>query len=187
MASSRIYVEESIAPKFIEEFKKAFGTNYKHGDPLDPSTTLGPQADERQGKIVMSYLEIGKRDGELIMGGNRVGEKGYFIEPTIFANVPDESRINKEEVFGPVAIIHTFKTEEEALRRANDTDCSSLIPCPSSPSPLVLSGDDDDTDDVRRWSLRLGIHEKYRPRPSICQRTGCWSRRRQLYLAKWWK
>ena len=94
----------------------------------------------------MSYIDIGKKDGELIMGGSRVGEKGYFIEPTIFVNVPDESRINKEEVFGPVCVVHTFKTEEEVLRRANDTECSSPSLCThpfpvsslvASPSPLT--------------------------------------------------
>ncbi|ORY44647.1 betaine-aldehyde dehydrogenase [Leucosporidium creatinivorum] len=121
IAGSRIYVHESISHEFIKEFKKVFGT-YQHGDPLDKSTTLGPIADEIQVKKVVEYIEIGKRDGKLEMGGVRVESKGFFIEPTVFLNVPDHSKINVEEIFGPVVIIHTFKHEHEAIKRANDTE-----------------------------------------------------------------
>lgn len=104
---------------------------------------------------MLNYIDIGKKDGELIMGGGRVGEKGYFIEPTIFVNVPDDSRINKEEVFGPVAIVHTFKTEEEAMRRANDTECTFMVSFtfPFLRARLILEYD--------RWIVRVGLHEEH--------------------------
>ncbi|KAK4699956.1 hypothetical protein P7C70_g6295, partial [Phenoliferia sp. Uapishka_3] len=120
-SSSRLYVHEKIATEFMAKFKAIFGA-FKHGDPLDPTTTLGPQADEIQGKSVLSFIDIGKADGKLEMGGVRVGSKGYFVEPTIFSGVPEDSRISKEEIFGPVVIIHTFTDEDEVIRRANDTE-----------------------------------------------------------------
>lgn len=61
-----------------------------------------PLADEIQGKAVLKYLEIGKKEGKLVLGGHRLGDKGYFVQPTIFTNVADDAQINKEEVFGPV-------------------------------------------------------------------------------------
>lgn len=71
MMNSRLYVHAKVYDAFIEKFKVAFG-NFKHGDPTDATTTLGPQADEIQGKIVLGYLDIGKKDGNVVMGGNRV-------------------------------------------------------------------------------------------------------------------
>ncbi|KAL8292351.1 hypothetical protein RQP46_001817 [Phenoliferia psychrophenolica] len=121
IASSRLYVHEKIAAEFMAKFKVAMGT-FKHGDPLDASTTMGPQADDIQGKAVLEHIAVGKKEGKLEMGGNRVGDKGYFIHPTIFTGVPESSSINKQEVFGPVVIIHTFSDEDEAIRRANDTE-----------------------------------------------------------------
>ncbi|KAB8068335.1 aldehyde dehydrogenase domain-containing protein [Aspergillus leporis] len=118
VANSRIYVQESVADKFIAAFKKLFGAAVI-GNPLDPTTTHGPQADNIQYERVKSYLEIGEKDGKLTMGGD--GGNG-FIKPTVFENVPDDSRLMKEEVFGPVVVINTFKTEEEAIARANDSD-----------------------------------------------------------------
>ncbi|GAA5879035.1 hypothetical protein JCM1840_003847 [Sporobolomyces johnsonii] len=121
MANSRIYVHESIAAEFMTRFKEAFGA-FKQGDPLDKETQMGPQADEIQGRIVRDYLTIGKQDGKVEMGGEPVAGKGQFIQPTVFSSVPDDARINKEEIFGPVVVVHTFKDEAEAIRRANDTD-----------------------------------------------------------------
>lgn len=122
MANSRIYVEESIAGKFLEMYKAKFGS-YKQGDPLGGEASLGPQADSIQHDTVMAYLKSGKEEGGKVeLGGGRFGDKGAFIQPTIFTGVSDDARINREEIFGPVTIIHTFKTEEEAIRRANDTE-----------------------------------------------------------------
>ncbi|KAK4051570.1 hypothetical protein OIV83_002710 [Microbotryomycetes sp. JL201] len=121
MANSRIYVHKNIAEEFKKRFIASFGS-YKHGDPLDPETGMGPQADAIQGKIVQSYIDIGKQDGKLLLGGERVGDKGNFFTPTVFSNVPEDSRINKEEVFGPVVVIHEFEDERDVIRRANDTE-----------------------------------------------------------------
>lgn len=90
-------------------------------DPLDPSTELGPVVDKGQFDRIMSYVEIGKQSATLLAGGVRKGAKGQFIEPTIFFNPQRSSRIIREEIFGPVLTIQTFKTEEEAIELANDS------------------------------------------------------------------
>ncbi|KAJ9636535.1 hypothetical protein H2204_005368 [Knufia peltigerae] len=124
MANSRIYVEESIADKFVERFK-AKAASISAGDPLDPATTHGPQADAAQWDTVQKYLEMGKTSGNLAMGGTTNvagGAKGYFIEPSIFLRTPEDAVIMKEEIFGPVVNINTFKTEEEVIAKANDSE-----------------------------------------------------------------
>ena len=126
-ASSRVYVQENVADKFIEAYKKMFKESMKIGDPLEPSTTQGAQADEMQYERVKGFLQLGREaiDGtKVAMGGNvqQHENKGYFVEPTIFTSVPEDSRLLKEEIFGPVVSINTFKTEDEALAKANDTE-----------------------------------------------------------------
>ncbi|KAL9052640.1 MAG: hypothetical protein Q9162_005267 [Coniocarpon cinnabarinum] len=126
-ASSRVYVQETCADKFIEAYKKVFKESMKIGDPLDPNTTQGPQADEPQYERVKGFLQLGRdaTDGtKVAMGGNMQQHdgKGFFTEPTIFTGVPENARLLKEEIFGPVVAINTFKTEEEALAKANDTE-----------------------------------------------------------------
>lgn len=123
MANSRIYVQKSIAPKFVEAFKAHFG-KATHGDPTKPDTVMGPQADEVQYKNVTAYLAEGKKSATLALGGTGKLDtmNGYFVEPTVFVDVPEDARIQKEEIFGPVANINTFETEQEALRKANDTE-----------------------------------------------------------------
>jgi aldehyde dehydrogenase (NAD+) len=124
MASSRVYVHESIANKFVTrfslEFQKSMGTP---GDPLDASTTHAPQVDQAQFRSVMGFIDGAKAQGmEPIIGGKRIGHIGFFIEPTIFLNPDVHSSINRDEVFGPVVVVNTFKTEEEVLKVANDTE-----------------------------------------------------------------
>ncbi|KAL2173317.1 aldehyde dehydrogenase domain-containing protein [Thermothelomyces heterothallicus CBS 202.75] len=123
MANSRIYVQKSIAPRFIETFKTKFAAA-RAGNPLDKETNHGPQADEIQYRNVLKYIEEGKKSGTLALGGNGKLEttNGYFIEPTVFLDTPETARITKEEVFGPVVIINTFETEAEAIAKANDTE-----------------------------------------------------------------
>ena len=126
-ASSRVYVQEAVAEKFIEVYKKVFKDSMKIGDPLDPNTTQGAQADEMQYERVKSFLQLGREatDGtKVAMGGNtqQHNGQGYFVEPTIFTSVPEDGKLLKEEIFGPVVAINTFKTEEEALQKANDTE-----------------------------------------------------------------
>lgn len=124
MANSRVYVQKSVAPKFIEAFQKLFGSA-KAGDPLQKETNHGPQADDVQYKNVLSYIEEGKKaGGSLVMGGKGTFDstKGYFIEPTVFLDTPEDARLMKEEIFGPVVNINTFETEAEAIKIANDTE-----------------------------------------------------------------
>jgi aldehyde dehydrogenase (NAD+) len=92
------------------------------GDTLDPKTFLGPLADKAQYDRVMSFLEAGKSSGaEILTGGVRKGDKGCFVEPTIFLNPDSKATIYTDEIFGPVLSVKTFKTEEEAIEMANDT------------------------------------------------------------------
>ncbi|KIV84920.1 hypothetical protein PV11_00668 [Exophiala sideris] len=123
VASSRVIVQEDIAPKFIEAVKAQFEsvTQSIGADPLELTTTHGPVVDKAQYDRVMSYIDIGKKDAELVTGGSRKGNKGCVIEPTLFSNPKADSRIWTEEIFGPVLSIKTFKTEEEAIALANGT------------------------------------------------------------------
>lgn len=90
-------------------------------DPSEMSTQHGPVADKLQFDRIMSYIEKGKQSAQLLTGGGRVGSKGCFIEPTLFLNPTNDSPIWREEIFGPVLTVRTFKTEEDAIRLANDT------------------------------------------------------------------
>ena len=122
-ACSRTLVQEKIAPEFIKGLKEKFeGMSDVMGDTLDPKTALGPLADRAQYDRVMSFLESGKDSGaEIVTGGTRKGDKGCFIEPTIYLNPNASSKIYTDEIFGPVLTVRTFKTEEEAIEIANDT------------------------------------------------------------------
>ena len=85
-------------------------------------TEQGPQVDKDQFDKVMGYIQAGKSEGaKLVSGGNRVGEQGYFIEPTVFADVKDNMKIAEEEIFGPVMSIIKFKDMDEVIARANKT------------------------------------------------------------------
>ncbi|KAH8928963.1 aldehyde dehydrogenase [Atractiella rhizophila] len=121
-ANTRVYVHESVSQEFTKLYVDHYKSLVKHGDPLDSNTTQGPLVDKLQFDRVMKYIEVGRGEGKLACGGNRKEGKGYFIEPTVFLGVSDSATINSEEIFGPVSIIHTFKTEAEVLKRANDTE-----------------------------------------------------------------
>ena len=122
IAGSRTYVQEGIAPKFIEAMKASFeGLSGAMGDPMSESTYLGPLADSAQLDRVLKFLEIGKKKAKVLTGGGRRGDKGNFIEPTIFMDVPSDSKIYTDEIFGPVLTLRTFKDEEEAIELANKT------------------------------------------------------------------
>ncbi|KAH6632912.1 aldehyde dehydrogenase [Boeremia exigua] len=122
MANSRIYVQDTVADRFISVFKKNFEA-ITIGDPTNNATDHGPMADEVQFKIVRSYIDSGRQSGELVTGGGSPdGAQGFVIQPTIFKNVPEDAKILKEEIFGPVVIINTFSTEEEIMKKANETE-----------------------------------------------------------------
>lgn len=120
VANSRIYVQESVAEKFLALFKAKFMAAQIGDNPLEPSAHHGPQVDEIQYNRIKNYLEIGEKEGKLTLGGNP--ENGLFIKPTVFENTPENARIMKEEIFGPVVGINTFTTEAEAVEKANDTE-----------------------------------------------------------------
>ncbi|XP_029468210.1 retinal dehydrogenase 1 [Rhinatrema bivittatum] len=121
IAGSRIFVEEPIYEAFvrrsIEKAKKRV-----LGDPLTPGICQGPQINKTQFNNILSLIESGKKEGaKLECGGARWGDKGFYIQPTVFSNVTDEMRIAKEEIFGPVQQIMKFKTIDEVIKRANNT------------------------------------------------------------------
>ncbi|XP_026150165.1 retinaldehyde dehydrogenase 3 [Mastacembelus armatus] len=120
-AASRVFVEESI----YEEFVRSSIENAKKivtGDPLDPQTSHGPQIDRQQFDKIMDLIESGKKEGaKLEYGGTSVGEGSLFIQPTIFSGVKDHMRIAKEEIFGPVQCILSFKSQKEVIERANSS------------------------------------------------------------------
>jgi len=120
-AGSRLFVEESIHDKFVEKVVARAKTR-QIGDPFDPNTTQGPQVDLDQFQKILGYIDKGKSEGATCLtGGSRVGNKGYFIEPTVFANVRDDMAIARDEIFGPVMSILPFKNADEIIARANST------------------------------------------------------------------
>lgn len=124
-ASSRIYVQKGVADKFKKLIAQIM-LSLRLGDPRDPNTNMGPQADSKQVAAIAKFLEAGAKDGQALVGGKKATEAGEnFIHPTVFANIPDKSKLDAEEIFGPVVVLHEFETEEEAVRRANDTECKS--------------------------------------------------------------
>jgi aldehyde dehydrogenase (NAD+) len=121
-AGSRVFVEEKIYDKFVEK-SGIRASNRTVGDPFDPKTEQGPQVDHAQFDKVMEYIGSGRKEGaKLVCGGERVGDKGYFIQPTVFADVQDDMKIAKEEIFGPVMSIIPFKSVDEVVTRANRTE-----------------------------------------------------------------
>src|SRR6266480_4774543 len=120
-AGSRLFVEEKVYDEFVDKIaRKAKGR--KVGDPFDPSTEQGPQVSQEQFDKVMGFIKAGQKEGaKMLCGGGRVGERGYFIEPTVFIDVKDEMKIAREEIFGPVMNILKFKNIDEVVERANKT------------------------------------------------------------------
>ncbi|KAL2410490.1 Aldehyde dehydrogenase [Exophiala dermatitidis] len=120
-AGSRIYVQSGIYDRFVEAFKQRTAKNVV-GDPFKQETFQGPQVSKLQFDRIMSYIESGKEAGAKIeTGGERHGDEGYFIKPTIFSNVSPDMKIMQEEIFGPVCAISKFETEEEVIKAGNET------------------------------------------------------------------
>jgi aldehyde dehydrogenase (NAD+) len=120
-AGSRLFVEAKVHDEFVERLMLK-AKSAKVGDPFDPETTQGPQVSQEQFDRIMGYIDAGQKGGaHMITGGNRVGTKGYFIEPTVFTGVQDDMRIAKEEIFGPVMNILKFDNVDEVIKRGNKT------------------------------------------------------------------
>ncbi|KAL1900929.1 aldehyde dehydrogenase (NAD(P)(+)) ald5 [Sporothrix stenoceras] len=121
-AGSRVYVQEGIYDKFVAAFKARAEQN-KVGDPFHEETFQGPQVSQLQFDRIMGYVKSGKDEGAtVITGGERHGDKGYFIQPTIFADVRQDMKIMQEEIFGPVVALAKFKDAEEVIALGNDSN-----------------------------------------------------------------
>jgi phenylacetaldehyde dehydrogenase len=121
-AGTRLLVHESLHDEVTERVAK-LAAGYKVGSPFDADTQLGPLISAKQLERVLSYVDAGKSDGaRLSLGGLRVGQSGYFVQPTIFSQVSNDMRIAREEIFGPVLSIIPFKDENDAVAKANGTE-----------------------------------------------------------------
>ena len=120
-AGSRVLVQEGVYDEVVERLA-ARAKSLRMGDLLDRNTSLGPVISEKQMKSILDYVDIGQNEGaSLVTGGERVGKRGYFISPAVFAGVKHEMRISQEEIFGPVVSVIKFRDEADALRIANGT------------------------------------------------------------------
>ncbi len=123
-AGSRIYVERDIYADFVDQFIAQGQGAYTPGDPLDPETNMGPLVTAQAQKRVLGFIESAKSEGATLKFGGGVPsglESGCFVEPTLFSDVNNDMTIGREEIFGPVASIIPFDTEEEVIGMANDT------------------------------------------------------------------
>jgi aldehyde dehydrogenase (NAD+) len=124
-AGTRLFVEQKVYDEFVGRVAE-FGKKLQVGNGLDPNTQIGPLVSKDQLDRVSGYLDIGqKEDAKALVGGSRLTEgalsKGYFVQPTVFANVQDNMRIAQEEIFGPVISAISFKDSDELIQRANAT------------------------------------------------------------------
>ncbi|XP_077989617.1 aldehyde dehydrogenase 1A1-like [Glandiceps talaboti] len=120
-AGSRTFVHEDIYDEYVKK-SVARASTRTVGNPFDPKNESGPQVNQEQFDKILDLIDSGKKEGaKLECGGGRIGDKGYFIQNTVFSDVKDDMRIAKEEIFGPVQQIFKFKTIEEAIERANAT------------------------------------------------------------------
>lgn len=120
-AGSRLFVEESIHGQFVEKLI-GIAKSRRVGDPFDTKTHQGPQVSREQFDRVMNYIDIGNKQGaKMVTGGSRVGDRGFFVEPTVFDGVRDDMTIAQEEIFGPVLCVMPFKDIDEVIGRANNS------------------------------------------------------------------
>lgn len=120
-ASSRVFVQSDIYDKFVAKSAE-LASKRVVGDPFDQKTEMGPQIDEKQYSKILSMIDSGKKEGaQLRSGGEKHGDVGYFIRPTVFSNVSDDMTIAREEIFGPVQSILKFDTFDEVIERANNS------------------------------------------------------------------
>ncbi|THH35813.1 betaine-aldehyde dehydrogenase [Aliishimia ponticola] len=119
---TRVFVQKGIKEAFLTRLSERLA-NAVIGDPMDPETSFGPMVSQRQMEIVEGYIAKGKEEGaRLVTGGARLNRDGFYLEPTVFADVTDDMVIAREEIFGPVMAVLDFDTEEEVMARANDTE-----------------------------------------------------------------
>ena len=120
-ACSRAIVEEKIYDEFVARLKERVA-KITIGDPTDNSNFMGPVVNEGALKSISQYIETGKQEGKVLTGGRRVGDEGYFLEPTVIVDVKPDARISLEEIFGPVLAVIKAADYDDALRIANNTE-----------------------------------------------------------------
>lgn len=125
LAGSRLYLHTRIADEFLDRFKAGLA-KIRHGNPLDPKTTIGAQSSQAQMNKILGYLELGVKEGATVFAGGARKivpglESGFFIEPTIFTDVTPDMRIMREEIFGPVVCASRWDDEDDLIRQANDS------------------------------------------------------------------
>lgn len=119
---TRVFVQKGIKEAFLRRLAERLG-DAVIGDPLDEATSFGPMVSEAQMNIVLGYVDKGKAEGaRLICGGQRLARDGFYVAPTVFADVSDDMTIAREEIFGPVMSVLDFEDEAEAVARANATE-----------------------------------------------------------------
>ncbi|EJD01954.1 aldehyde dehydrogenase [Fomitiporia mediterranea MF3/22] len=120
-AGTRVFVQQGIYDNFLQKFT-AKAQALKIGDPFGKETYQGPQISQVQYDRIMGYIDSGKKDGATLhLGGSRIGDEGYFIEPTIFTDTRPDMKIVREEIFGPVGVVIKFASEDDVIKQANDT------------------------------------------------------------------
>jgi acyl-CoA reductase-like NAD-dependent aldehyde dehydrogenase len=123
-AGTRLLLQRDIADRFLDRFLAA-ARRIRVGDPLDKAVHIGPVVSKTQYERVMSFLEVGRSEAHLVLGGGRpehVGPRGFYIEPTVFSDADPSMRIAREEIFGPVLTVLTFDTEDEAIALAEGVE-----------------------------------------------------------------
>ena len=119
---TRVFVHKSIKEAFLTRLAQRLG-NAIIGDPMDPETSFGPMVSENQMNVALGYIDKGQSEGaRLVYGGKRIEREGFFMEPTVFADVTDGMAIAREEIFGPVMAVLDFEDEDDVMARANDTE-----------------------------------------------------------------
>jgi 1-pyrroline-5-carboxylate dehydrogenase len=120
-ACSRAVVHEEVYAELLAKIQERV-SKLKMGDPAEGETQIGPVVSESAYKKILEYIEIGKKEGKLLIGGNTGPKEGYFIEPTVFADVDPKARISQEEIFGPVLSVSKVRSFDEGLDVVNDTE-----------------------------------------------------------------
>jgi len=121
-AGSRVFIQRNVYEEVLEGLVKR-ANELKLGDGMEEDTDMGPLISSKQMERVLGYIKKGKEEGaNVLAGGERAFDKGYFVKPTIFADVTDEMTISREEIFGPVVAVYPFDTVDEVIKRANDSD-----------------------------------------------------------------
>lgn len=125
MAGSRLLVHESVKGEVLSRMKR-YAENLRVGNGLEESTDMGPVVNQAQLELIANYCEIGRSEGKIVTGGQRITggafDQGSFFAPTIIDELPSHCRVVREEIFGPVLAVQSFAREEEALEMANDSD-----------------------------------------------------------------